>query len=102
MLLFLLGMLTADGPARRNGSRYRASGPFGRLAPYPADTDPQRPGLDAGARGQTRPLPPSRPRAAGGTPGLAVRTRGIRARMHRAVTRSRGVTSRICGAVSLM
>jgi hypothetical protein len=56
MLLFLLGMLTADGPARRNGSRYRA------------DTDPQWPGIDVGVRGQTRPLPPPRPRAAGGHP----------------------------------
>jgi hypothetical protein len=68
MLLFLLGMLTADGPARRNGSRYRAGGQSGRLAPHPADTDPQWQGVDGGARSQTRPLP-SRPRAAGGHPG---------------------------------
>ena len=67
MLLFLLGMLTADGPARRNGSRYRA------------DTDPQWPGIDAGARGQTRPLPPPRPRAAGGHPGRRGEQAALRA-----------------------
>ena len=67
MLLFLLGMLTADGPARRNGSRYSA------------DTDPQWPGIGAGARGQTRPLPPPRPRAAGGHPGRRGEQAALRA-----------------------
>jgi hypothetical protein len=79
MLLFLLGMLTSDGPARRNGSRYRAGGPLGRLAPHPADTDPQWPGSDAGERGQTRPLPLPRTRAAGGHPQRRVEQGALRA-----------------------
>ena len=64
ILLFLLGMLTADGPAQRAATRNRA----GRYVPPDRETfeaDPYWPDSEGGATGHTSPLPPWPPQPQG-------------------------------------
>jgi hypothetical protein len=70
LLIFVLGMLTADGPRRQaaawNGAGYPGRGPASGVG-----TEPFRPGLDPEWPGRTTPLPawPPVPEAAGTPPG---------------------------------
>ncbi len=69
LLIFVLGMLTADGPRRQaaawNGAGHPGSGP----SAGGVGTEPFRPGLDQEWPGRTAPLPPWPPApGAGGAP----------------------------------
>jgi hypothetical protein len=64
ILLFLLGMLTADGPARRAATRHRG-GRHEWSDPETAEADPDWPDSDGGTPGQTSPLPSWAPQPPG-------------------------------------
>ncbi len=66
ILLFLLGMLTADRPGQRQAARYRDGGPYKGVALDPLDRDPDWPASGGGTPNQTRPLPAAHPRRVGG------------------------------------
>jgi hypothetical protein len=91
LLIFVLGMLTADGPRRQaaagNGAGYQGRGP----SAGGVGTEPFRPGRDPQWPGHTAPLPPWPPVPdAGGTPPGAGRPWGDppprRRRIRRLVT----------------
>jgi hypothetical protein len=66
ILLFLLGMLTADRPGQRQAAWYGTGGSYRRPQPASPDFDPDRPINGSGAPGQPGTLPPWHPPAAGG------------------------------------
>jgi hypothetical protein len=98
ILLFLLGMLTADGPAQRAASRYRG-GHCDWPDPETVEADSDWPDSGRGATGQTSPLsswppqPPGhdRPERPGGWGGEPARPRGEpgRPRSHPGAMRGR-------------
>jgi hypothetical protein len=83
ILLFLLGMVTADGPAQRAATRNRA-GRYVRPDPETVEAEPYWPDSDGAAPGHTSPLPPwplqppghGRPERPGGWGGEPAAPRG--------------------------
>jgi hypothetical protein len=64
ILLFLVGMLTADGPARRAATRYRGDR-YEWPDPETSEAYPDLPDSDGSTPGRTRPLPSSPPQPPG-------------------------------------
>ncbi len=80
ILLFLLGMLTADRPWQRQAARYRDGGPYKGAVLGHLDLDPDWPASGGGPPSQTRPLPAGDPIQPGGAAirpgGAAIRPGG--------------------------
>jgi hypothetical protein len=69
LLIFVLGMLTADRPGRREQAWYGAGYAGAGTSSGAVETEPPGPGQDPGWPGRTVPLPPPWPQGPGGPPG---------------------------------
>jgi hypothetical protein len=76
LLVFVLGMLTANSPTRRQAVRYQFSDPYPGEAPGAHYADPDRPADGAPWPPPPAPLPPSQPLATGRGPAGPARKGG--------------------------